>query len=312
MCADAVAAPDAIAAEAQPFPLEAVRLLAGPFKDAQAADESFLLKTDADRLLAPYREVAGLPATHRRYGGWEDLDKRSPYGLGPRGHSLGHYLSACAQMYAATGNTEYKRRVEYIVSQLAGIQAAYGNGYIGGQPERIFETVFAGGTFQDWCPWYVVHKPLAGLLDAHAHTGNTLAIEVATKFAAWAKRGTDRMEEAHFQASLEAEHGGINESLANLYAITGNADHLALARRFWHARVLDPLARGADEMAGLHANTQIPKLIGAARLYELTGEHRCQRAARFGWEQLVRHRSFVTASNSDDEFFFSSARRPRV
>jgi DUF1680 family protein len=286
-----------------PFPLNAVRLLPGLFKEAQEADEKFLLQTDGSRLLAPYREVAGLPATHRRYGGWEDLDKRDRIG-GPRGHSLGHYLSACAQMYAATGNPEYKRRVDSIVSQLAGIQAAYGNGYISGQPEELFERVFAGGTFWDWCPWYIVHKHLAGLLDAHAHTGNALGIEVATKFAAWAKRGTDRMSEEQLQASLETEHGGIMEAFANLYALTGHPDHLALAKRFWHARVLDPLANGVDDMTGLHANTQLPKFIGAARLYELTGEPRYERAARYAWEQLVRHRSFVTGSNSDDEFFF--------
>lgn len=286
------------------FPLGAVRLLPGPFKDAQEADERFLLKTDGNRLLAPYREVAGLPATHRRYGGWEDLDKRSRWPGGPRGHSLGHYLSACAQMYAATGNPEYKSRVDSIVTQLADIQTAYGNGYLGGQPEEIFERVFEGGTFQDWCPWYIVHKPLAGLLDAHAYTGNTLGIEVAAKFAAWAKRGTDRMSEEQFQASLETEHGGIMEAFANLYAVTCRPGPLALARRFWHARVLDPLANGVDELTGLHANTQIPKLIGAARLYELTGDPCYERAARFGWEQLVRRRSFVTGSNSDDEFFF--------
>jgi hypothetical protein len=293
-----------ITTPATPFPLSAVRLLPGPFKDAQEADEKFLLKTDGNRLLAPHREVAGLPATHRRYGGWEDLDKRSSWPNGPRGHSLGHYLSACAQMYAATGNPEYKRRVDSMVSQLAEIQAACGTGYIGGQPEKVLLQMFEDGSSQDWAPWYIVHKPLAGLLDAHDYTGNTPAIDVAAKFAAWAKRGTDRMSEALFQKSLETEHGGIMEAFANLYALTGHPDHLALARRFWHARVLDPLANGVDEMTGLHANTQIPKFIGAGRLYELTGEPRYERTARFGWEQLVRHRSFVTGSNSDDEFLF--------
>ncbi|MEI7552043.1 MAG: beta-L-arabinofuranosidase domain-containing protein [Verrucomicrobiota bacterium] len=296
--------PDKITAPAASFPLGAVRLLEGPFKDAQAADEKFILGTDGDRLLVPFREVAGLPVTKPRYGGWEDLDRRDPGGHGPRGQSLGHYLSACAQMYAATGNPEYRRRVDAIVAQLAEIQAAHGNGYVAGIPEKLFEDVFAGGSFQDWVPWYNVHKTLAGLIDAYTDAGNRPALAVAVKFAGWAKRGTDRMSEAQFQASLEVEHGGINEAFANLYALTGDPEHLALARRFWQARVLDPLARGVDDMTGLHANTLIPKLTGAARLHELTGDPRYEQAARFAWEQLVRHRSFVTGSNSEDEFLF--------
>ncbi len=298
------AQPDVLSTPAQAFPLGTVRLLPGPFKAAQDADQIFLLATDPDRLLVPFCEVAGLPVTHKRYGGWEDLDLRNPAGHGPRGQSLGHYLSACAQMYAATGKPEFRQRVDHIVACLAMIQAAHGDGYVGGIPRKLFEDAFAGGPFKDWVPWYNVHKTMAGLIDAHNEAGNTQAIEVATKFAAWAKRGTDRMSEDHFQATLEVEHGGIAEALANLYGLTGNPDHLALAHRFWHARVMDPLVNGDDRMTGQHANTLIPKLTGAARIHELTGETRYARAARFGWEQLVRHRSFVTGSNSDDEYLF--------
>ena len=295
-----VAAPaavrDAFGATATAFPLDAVRLLDGPFRRAQELDRKFLLEIDADRLLVPFREVAGLPVTKKRYGGWESRDLN--------GHSLGHYLSACALMYASTGDARLKDRVDYVVNQLAEIQAAHGNGYVAGIPEKLFDDCFAGGPLRGWVPWYNVHKTFAGLVDAVQLAGNRQALAVASRFAAWAKKGTDVMSDEQFQTMLAIEYGGMNEALANLYALTGNPDHLALAQRFWQARVLDPLARGEDPLTGLHANTQIPKLVGSARLYELTGEPRYEAAARHFWDDVVRQRSFVTGSNSDHEHFF--------
>ncbi len=281
---------------ASAFPLHSVRLLDGPFKQAQELDRKFLLEIDADRLLVPFREVAKLPVTKPRYGGWESRPLS--------GHSLGHYLSACSLMFAATGDTRLKERADYVVAQLAEIQAANANGYVAGVPENLFTDCFAGGPLRGWVPWYNIHKTFAGLVDAHALTGNKLALDVASKFAAWAKRGTDAMSEEQFQKMLAIEHGGMNEALADLSAFTGDADQLALARRFWHARVLDPLSRGEDPLTGLHANTQIPKIIGAARLYELTGEARYETTARNFWQDVVHQRSYITGSNSEHEHFF--------
>lgn len=281
---------------AEPFPLGAVRLLDGPFRQAQELDRAFLLAIDADRLLVPFREVANLPVTTERYGGWESRPLS--------GHSLGHYLSACAQMFAATGDARLKDRVDYVVAQLAAIQAVNGHGYVAGVPEKLFADCFAGGPLRGWVPWYNLHKTFAGLVDAHALAGSTQAIAVASQFAAWARQGTDAMSEEQFQKMLAIEHGGMTEALANLYAFTGDAGQLALARRFWHATVLDPLARGEDPLTGLHANTQIPKLIGAARLFELTGDAPAAAAARNFWQEVVRQRSYVTGSNSEHEHFF--------
>jgi DUF1680 family protein len=287
---------DVVKPAASAFPLDAVRLLDGPFHHAQELDKKFLLEIDADRLLVPFREVAKLPVTKKRYGGWESRDLN--------GHSLGHYLSACSLMFAATGDARLKSRVDHVVSQLAEIQAANGDGYVAGIPEKLFDDCFAGGPLRGWVPWYNVHKTFAGLVDARQLTGSVQALAVASRFAAWAKKGTDAMSDDQFQKMLAIEHGGMNEALANLYALTGDSDQLALARRFWQARVLDPLVRGEDPLTGLHANTQIPKLVGSARLYELTGAPRYEAAARNFWTEVVRRRSFVTGSNSEHEHFF--------
>ncbi len=283
------------------FDLADVRLLDGPFRQAQELDHRYLLSLDPDRLLLMFRVTAGLSSNARPLGGWE-----SP-GVEVRGHSLGHYLSACALMYASTGDPELQKRIDHIVSQLAECQAnmvaqGYHPGYLSAFPESLFDRVDARKPV--WAPWYTMHKIMAGLLDAHLQAGNAQALDVLTKLAGWVKFRVDRLTPAQMQASLETEHGGMNEVLANLYAVTGNPDHLRLAQAFNHRAVFDPLARGDDRLDGLHANTQIPKITGAAREYELTGNTEYRDIARFFWREVALRRSYAIGGDSDDEHFF--------
>ena len=283
------------------FDLTQVRLLDGPFKRAQEMDHLLLLSLDPERLLLMFRVTAGLSDWARPLTGWE-----SP-GSELRGHSLGHYLSACALMYASTGDPALKARTEHIVAELAKCQAAmpaqgYHAGYLSAFPESFFDRVDAQQPV--WAPWYTMHKIMAGLFDTYLHTGNPQALEVLNRLAGWVKFRVDRLTPEQMQGSLKNEHGGMNEVLANLYGITGNPDHLRLAQAFNHHAVLDPLARGEDRLDGLHANTQFPKIIGAAREYELTGDGTCRDIADFFWREVVRKRSYVIGGNSDDEHFF--------
>ena len=250
--------------KASPFDLQDVRLLDGPFLDAMLRDQKYLLSIDSDRLLHMFRVTAGLPSSARPLGGWEAPDVEL------RGHSLGHFLSACALMYSSTGDERFKTKADAIVAELAKIQQAmpsrgFHPGYLSAFPEEFFDRVDARRRV--WAPYYTIHKIMAGLLDMYLLCGNRQALDVVVKKADWVKFRVDRLSDAQQQAALETEFGGMNEVLANLYAVTGDPEHLRVAKRFDHRAVFDPLARGEDSLNGLHANTQIPKAIGAAREY---------------------------------------------
>jgi uncharacterized protein len=292
---------DTVTLKAKPFPLQDVRLLDGPFRDAMLRDQQYLLDLDPDRLLHNFRVNVGLPSSATPLGGWEDP------GVELRGHAVGHYLSALALMYASTGDERFKTRGDLMVAEFAKVQQAapskgYHEGYLSAFPEELIDRVDARQRV--WAPYYTLHKIMAGLLDMNQLAGNRQALEVLKKQAAWVKFRMDRLTRDQQQAMLMTEHGGMVEVLANLYAVTGDPDDLRLARAFDHAFVLDPLARGDDSLDGLHANTQIPKVIGAAREYELTGDPRYRDIARFFWQRVALHRSYANGGHSDDELFF--------
>ncbi len=290
---------DGIPEKASAFSLKDVRILGGPFKHAMDLDHQYLLSLDPDRLLHNFRVNAGLPSSAKPLGGWEAPDSEV------RGHFVGHYLSACAQMYAATGDEKLKANATYVITELAKCQKALGNGYLSAFPETFIDRV---ETLKPvWAPWYTVHKILAGLIDNYSLCDNKQALDMAIRMGDWAKHRMDKLSDDQMQRMLENEQGGINEGLANLYAITGKKEYLALSERFNHHAVIDPLARREDALDGLHANTQIPKIIGAARQYELTGDPKLQTTASFFWDVVTRDRSYVIGGNSDGEHFSPKA-----
>jgi hypothetical protein len=285
---------------AEPFELRDVRLLDGPFRDAMVRDEQYLLELDPDRLLHTFRLTAGLPTAAQPLGGWEAPDVEL------RGHSLGHYLSALAILNGTTGDARFKQRADALVSALAPIQEALAKrftpGYLSAFPEEFFDRVDAGKRV--WAPYYTIHKIMAGLLDVHLLCGNRQALDILKKKADWVKTRVDRLSDEQQQIALRTEFGGMNEVLANLYAVTGDPDHLRVAKKFDHHAVFDPLARGEDPLDGLHANTQIPKAIGAAREYEVTGDTRYRDIAAFFWTRVALGRSYANGGHSDGERFF--------
>ena len=288
----------------RPFDLADVTLGPGPFREAMERDRAYLLRLDPDRFLHTFRLNVGLASTSQPYGGWESPDVEL------RGHSAGHYLSACALMYRSTGDDAFKERVDAMVDGFATCQAAaedagYHAGYLSAFPESFIDRVEAGEWV--WAPWYTLHKIMAGLLDAHRLAGNARARDVLVAMADWIEFRVDRLTTEQMQASLDMEFGGMNDVLAGLYALTGDPRHLRLARAFDHAAVFEPLARGEDPLDGLHANTQIPKVIGASREFALTGDDRYDRIARFFWDRVAEDRSYAIGGNSDREHFFPTA-----
>lgn len=290
--------------EAYGFAPADVKLLGGSiFSNAMQKDSAYLLQIEADRLLARFYENAGLPLKAKVYGGWESE--------GLSGHTLGHYLSAISLMYASTGNAEFKSRVSYIVSELARCQSARKTGYVGAIPgeDSLFYKVSKGDIRSSgfdlnggWAPWYTVHKVMAGLVDAYLYCGNTQALAVATAMADWASNTLKDLSTEQMQKMLRCEYGGMNDVLAQIYAITGNKKYLDLSYRFYDDFVMQPLSQQVDALPGKHANTNVPKTVGSAAQYELTGNKSDSTLAAFTWNTLVNHHSYVIGGNGNYEY----------
>jgi DUF1680 family protein len=297
---------NAVPYAARPLPLSAVRVTGGPLKRAQDLNAEYLLKLEPDRMMAFYRKRAGLKPKAEGYGGW-DGDGRNL-----TGHIAGHYLSAVSMMYAATGDQRFKDRVDYLVTEMKEVQDKNGDGFLGaleGVREKFAE-VAAGNirsTFFDlnglWSPWYTLHKTYAGLRDAYRYTGNRTALELETRYAAWAEGILLKMNPEQIQQMLNTEFGGMNEVLADLYADTGDKRWLDLSHRFDHKAVVDPLSRREDRLAGLHGNTQVPKLLGVLMRYIYAGDKADGVAAEFFWDAVVNDHSYATGGHGKDEYF---------
>ena len=286
------------------FPLGNVTLLDGPLKKARDLNIKTLLQYDCDRLLAPYRKEAGLTPKAKAYPNWDGLD----------GHVGGHYLTAMA-MNAATGNEECRKRMLYMISELQECADAnvknhpdWGKGYVGGMPnsERIWST-FKKGEFRtyfgSWAPFYNIHKMYAGLRDAWLYCGNEQAKTLFLGFCDWAIDLTAGLSDAQMENMLGNEHGGMNEVLADAYAITKEPKYLDVAKRFSHRRLLTPMSQRQDNLDNMHANTQVPKVVGFERISELSSNETYHQAADFFWDIVTGERSLAFGGNSRREHF---------
>jgi DUF1680 family protein len=290
--------------KAYAFPLSDVKLLPGsPFYTAMKKDEAYLLLLKPDRLLFRFYENAGLPEKDSIYKGWESE--------GLSGHTMGHYLSAASMMYVSTGNQELLNRVNYSIDEIEKCQKARKTGYVGGIPKE--DSIFARVAREDiktsgfdlnggWSPWYTVHKLMAGLVDAYLYTGNQKAMTVVIGMADWTYNTIAHLPDSSRQKMLRCEYGGMNDVLANIYAITGNKKYLNLSYLFYDDFVMKPLSESKDPMPGKHSNTNVPKAIGSARLYELTGNKGDSTIASFFWNTMVHKHSYVIGGNSNYEY----------
>ncbi len=284
-----------------------VQITEGPFKKSQELNENYLLAHDPDRLLAPFLSEAKLAPKAEKYGNWESS--------GLDGHSAGHYLSALAYAYASSDDTAFSERLSYMVEELARCQAEHPDGYVGGVPggTNAWRELASGKVQAErfnlngtWVPWYNLHKLFVGLKDAWLIADNQQARDVLLTLCDWADALIVNLSETQVQAMLYAEHGGMNDIFAEIYQHTGNAKHLKLAKRFSHLELLDPLLEKRDTLTGLHANTQIPKVIGFERIAQIESIKAWNSAARFFWENIVSQRSIAIGGNSVREHFHDS------
>ncbi len=289
------------------FPVSEVRLTTGVFKNAESLDKCYLLGLNPDRLLAPYMKEAGLLPKAENYPNWENT--------GLDGHIGGHYLSALSYMYASTGDAEIKARLDYFLSEMKRCQDASGNGYLCGVPggKAIWKEIKDGkinanpfGLNNRWVPLYNIHKTYAGLRDAYVVAGQEDAKDMLIALTDWMMELVSGLNDEQIQDMLRSEHGGLNEIFADVYGITGDEKYLELAKRFSHRVVLDPLLEKKDALTGMHANTQIPKVIGFKRIADLGGNKDWSEASEFFWNTVVNNRSVSIGGNSVREHFHKS------
>lgn len=286
------------------FPINSVRLADSQFLKNQQADIHYLLGLDADRLLAPYLKGAGLPAKADNYSNWENT--------GLDGHIGGHYVSALSYMVAATGNKEIAARLDYVLSELKRCQDARKDGYLGGvpEPDQIWGEIAKGtinansfGLNNRWVPLYNIHKIYAGLRDAYVIAGRKQAKDMLVKLTDWMIQEVSQLTDDQIQQLLISEHGGLNETFADVAELTGDKKYLKLAHQFSDQRILQPLMKGEDKLTGMHANTQIPKIIGYKRIADMEGLSDWDRAVKFFWDVVVNKRSVSIGGNSEREHF---------
>jgi uncharacterized protein len=275
----------------RPFPMTQVRLRSGYLKEMQERDRIYLYMLPNDRLVHSFRLTAGKPSSAQPLGGWEAPDCEL------RGHHAGgHYLSACALMYASTGDESLRLKAEALVGMLAECQQP--NGYLGAYPESFYDRLKKHEHV--WAPFYTYHKIMAGHLDMYLYCGSPTALQTTERMAGWAIKWIEPLSDEELAKVLMVEHGGMNEVMFNLYAITGEKKYLDAGYRFEHKKFFEPLAAHQDKLAGLHSNTNIPKVVGAARGYELTGDARYKDISEYFWHTVVEHHSFAPGGTSNN------------
>jgi len=294
----------ALAQKVTAFKAQEVKLLPSIFKNAEQTDLRYMLALDADKLLAPYLREAGLPAKTTSYTNWENT--------GLDGHIGGHYLTALSLMYASTSNSKVGDRLNYMLTELKRCQDKNGNGYIGGVPgsNALWQDIANGkiqvGTFdlnKKWVPLYNIHKTIAGLKDAYVYTKNPLAKQMLVDYGNWFVWLTSKLSDEQIQRLLISEYGGLNEVFADLYQITSDKKYLKLAYQFSDLKILNPLAKQEDKLSGLHANTQIPKVIGFKRIATVGNDKAYNTASNFFWETVINNRTVALGGNSVREHF---------
>ncbi|GGL18284.1 hypothetical protein Sme01_72370 [Sphaerisporangium melleum] len=280
-----------------------VRLTSSRWMDNQNRTLSYLRDVDVNRLLYVFRSNHRLStAGAASNGGWDAPS--FPF----RSHMQGHFLTAWSQAYAVLGDTTCRDKATYMVAELAKCQAnngaaGFNTGYLCGFPESDFSALEARTLSNGNVPYYVIHKIMTGLLDAWRYIGSTQAKDVLLALAGWVDWRTSRLSSSQMQSMLGTEFGGMNAVLTDIYQQTGDGRWLTAAQRFDHAAVFNPLASNQDQLNGLHANTQVPKWIGAAREYKATGTTRYRDIATNAWNITVGAHTYAIGGNSQAEHF---------
>ena len=266
----------------------------------EAENRNYLMELQSDALLQNFYQEAGLHqnfgSKSMAHGGWEDPTCQL------RGHFLGHWLSAAAMRYFEIGDEEILAKAKHVVHELKKCQDENGGIWVASIPEQYFYWIARGK--QVWAPHYNVHKTFMGLCDMYRYAGCKEALDVAVSFAKWFYDFTKEKTREEMDNILDFETGGMLEVWADLYEFTKNGMFLELIEKYDRHRLFDPLLKGVDVLTNMHANTTIPEAIGAAKVYEVTGNERYKEIALKYWETAVTKRGcFVTGGQTCGEIW---------
>lgn len=321
----------------QHFDLTEITLLDGDIKTATVLNADLLLDYDADRLMAPFIREAELDkqsgskyynwlVNHPSFGNWGQPDWTL------EGHVGGHYISALALAYAALYNpsplsdtqdicAKLMERLDYCLAIMKDCQDAYKDnteglkGFIGGQPIRdVWKALYAGDANPfyrrgGWVPFYCQHKVLAGLRDAYVYAGNETAKEMYRQLCDWHINLVSKLDEKTMQSVLNSEHGGVNETLADAYAIFNDEKYLDAAKKYSHRGMVEGMQQlNTTFLNNRHANTQVPKYIGFERIAQLddTADEYHTAALNF-WKDVTDNRTVCIGGNSVNEHFLNQS-----
>ena len=284
---------DPLTESLEDFSMQNVTLLDKYEQNAFNKEVEYLKSLEPDRLMRGFGDISGRKINAEKYGGWETS--------AIQGHTLGHYLTAVSQAYATSKDEELKKITDYMISVLKGCQLK--NGYLHAIPESHYDQIESGNTSGTWVPWYSMHKILAGLVDVYAFTGNKDALKIASKLGDWVYSRTSKWTPEMQQTVLNVEYGGMNDCLYNLYKHTKNEKHMSAAHSFDEMSLFEPLYNGKDILNGKHANTTIPKIVGAINRYTVTGEEYYLQVAANFWQIVVENHTYITGGNSEWEHF---------
>ena len=293
----------------QPFELDRVRLTDDLFAANRDRGLKFLLSVEDDRMLYNFREAAGLDTRGARpMLGWDAPE------CNLKGHTTGHYLSAIAIAFRGTGDLRFQRKTDYMVSELGKCQDAmeasgkYQYGFLSAYSEEQFDQLEAYTPYPAiWAPYYTLHKIMAGLLDCYELGGNRRALEICTKMGTWVYQRLGRLPKEQLEKMwgmyIAGEFGGMNEVMARLYGITGNAGFLTAAKLFDNEKLFFPMEQKAGTLGGMHANQHIPQAVGALRIYDKTGDRRYYEIASNFWDMAATAHIYPIGGVGEGEMF---------
>ncbi|MDD6036152.1 MAG: glycoside hydrolase family 127 protein [Lachnospiraceae bacterium] len=267
------------------FALDTVELTDPVFEKAFQKEQEYLRSVDCDRLLAGFREAAGLAKIAERYP--DGLEEEETSGL-----RLGHYMTALSQLFAATGAKDIEERMDYILRQLAECQTE--NGYLSAAPEEVFDRVERGE--QASMPWYTMHRVLAGLLSMYQLGKRPHAMEIAVKLGTWVHNRTALWTDEMRGRVLLTEYGGMNDCLYELYKETGRKEFATAAAKFDDIELFYGITEGLDTLFDKRTDTAVPKILGALNRYFALGESESfyLKTAQSFFDIVTEHYSYVT------------------
>ncbi|MBR3700996.1 MAG: glycoside hydrolase family 127 protein [Clostridiales bacterium] len=298
--------------------LNEITITDGRWKACEDKNALFLSSMDPERVLAGFKRTCRIKTDAKPYGGWENSLIA--------GHGTGHYFSSLGMRIATLRGRENTSELEEsiakanaVVTGLKECQEKLGNGFLSAatvqdedNPYIQFDVLEGKAEGQQWVPWYALHKVLQGIMDLWTYGHIAGACGTALALADWVCDRVLSWDKETRKKVLSVEYGGMNDSLYQLYTLTGDKRYLNAAEVFDEPELYEELLSFKNRMRGVHANATIPKILGyleGAKAFDKAGikevvQPRITTAEKF-WDSVIRNQTYATGGIGDMEHFFA-------